>query len=158
MRDKQIIYFMKEEMEFLRRYTRQLRVQKSLYGQNVVELEANDDIMDYLSYTKSIIDVTNTTRGSVEPAFEAMKRKQSVQVYLEKRNQHAYMLMQAIKGLDSKDRSLLLDVYVKNLDRKVILYRHGDIVESTYYRRLDKALLALYDLISNVFEYPSLNN
>lgn len=63
------------------------------------------------------------------------------------RDHHAYQLLQTILQLPKQEKDLLLDMYVRGLDRRIIMLHQGDIVESTLYRRLQRAYQHVYELL-----------
>lgn len=145
-KEKQIVLQMKKEMEFLKQYTQELRIHSALYSNNSSSLQIEDDVVDYLHYTKSIIHVSNDQQNHYEPVLKAMERMDYVNNKKNERHLHAYVLLQIIMQLPVLEKELLLDLYVRNLNKKVILLHQGDIVESTLYRRLQRALLRAHKL------------
>ncbi len=148
--EKQIIVEMKKEMEFLKQYTQELRLHSALYHKDCDSLQVEDDVVDYLHYTKSIIHVSKDQHNQFEPVLKAMERMQNRKLKHNERHMHAYMLLQIIMQLPELERELLLDLYVRNRDKKVILMHQGDIVESTLYRRLHRALLHVNTLYQSL--------
>ena len=65
----------------------------------------------------------------------------------EKQHAHAYLILAAIEQLSIKDRTILLDFYIREYPKEYICQRQGAIVMSTLYRRIEKALLNLYPLL-----------
>ena len=72
-----------------------------------------------------------------------MDKMQRHKEYLQNRDERAYILLGGIAQLKEQEAQLLLDVYVRQYDKQRILLRLGGVVESTYHRRLKKALLHL---------------
>lgn len=147
---KEILQKMKEELLFLQQYAAQLRLHSALYQEENVLLQVEDDLCDYLHYTKSILDVRQRTHKIQEPVLQAMEQQSRKHAQTTSRSHHAYELLLAILQLPEKEKALLLDIYVRNQNRKIVQHHQGDIVESTLYRRLNRAYLHLYELLNNI--------
>lgn len=146
--EAQTIRNMKHKLLFLKQYTASLRLHSVLYGEECVQLQVEDDISDYLNYTRSIVQ-TSKTSGYVhkDPVLEAMERQRRAKERVMEQDQRAYVLLQGILQLEEQERELLLDLYVRGLKRDLVLRHQGDIVESTLNRRLRRACLHLAALL-----------
>ena len=102
-------------------------------------------MVDYLHYTRSILHASEKqgycNKGSA--VINAMELQQKDKQKTAQKDRQAYILLEAIKQLKDMERDLLLDIYVKQVDKKLILQHQGSIVESTFHRRLRKACLHL---------------
>ena len=79
--------------------------------------------------------------------LEAMERQRRARERVQKQDQKAYVLLQGILQLKDLEKELLLDLYVRGLERSLVLRHQGDIVESTLNRRLRRACLHLAVLL-----------
>lgn len=140
---------MKKRLQFLKQYSAGLRLHSALYAEQGNELQVEDSLVDYLHYSKSILCANKKpTYGSKEnEILIAMEKQQKAKLKAEQRDQQAYILLEGIKQLHENEKQLLLDIYVKQLDRRIILHHQGDIVESTMHRRLRKACLHLAQIL-----------
>lgn len=145
---KRTVSYMKQEMEQLSHYCATLRLQSVLYGEDHTVLQVEDDITDYLHYSRSVVHIPRKPLKSLnEPVLEAILRKQRHSEIIQQRDANAYILLEGIVQLQDSQRQLLLDVYVRQLSRTQIMQQAGGIVESTYHRRLQKALIELAILL-----------
>jgi hypothetical protein len=143
---------MKKKMKQLQKYTATLRLRSILYDESNRSLEVEDDLVDYLNYTKSIINCSSSrkTYYSGDPVLSAMEKRHKNQQERKKQDEDFYVLLLAIQQLPELERNLLFDLYVRNLDKKVIELRQGGIVESTLHRRLNRALEHLWEYLKEV--------
>lgn len=74
--EAQTIRTMKRQLLFLKQYTASLRLHSVLYGEECVQLQVEDELSDYLNYTRSIVQ-TSKNGGYVhrDPVLEAMERQ-----------------------------------------------------------------------------------
>lgn len=150
MNEMDKVQAMKSEMKFLSGYVKNLRMYSILYDtQDQKGLMVNDSIMDYLHYTRSVIDCRKQNHVHNNPILVAMEEIEKQNSRLNSEHARAYLDLSAIEQLHNDQRQLLLDYYIRDLDKKVICQRCGDITRSTFYRRLNKALANLYDLLRN---------
>lgn len=135
---------MKQQMLFLKHYVASLRFHSVLYGEETQHLQVEDELVDYLHYSKSVIQAQRkkSYQEKEDAIVEAMMRQQKDQAYLAERDEHAYLLLQGIAQLENQDREALLNVYVRQIPMQTILLRQG-IVESTYHRHLQRAYVHL---------------
>jgi|GEM_PF-3881212 len=61
--EAQTIRNMKRQLLFLKQYTASLRLHSVLYGEDCVQLQVEDELSDYLNYTRSIVQ-TSRNGGS----------------------------------------------------------------------------------------------
>ena len=140
--EEKMLQTLKQEMEFLRYYCANMRL-KSLLREKGEALQVEDDIMDYLHYSKSVISLKRQQGKEENYVLSSMEKMQKHKEDLQSRDERAYILLGGIAQLKEQEAQLLLDVYVRQYDKKKILQRLGGVVESTYHRRLKKALLHL---------------
>ena len=143
----------KKELLFLKQYAANLRMHSALYGGKEEMLYVEDELVDYLHYTRSIIDCSHHPHHYENPLLKAMIKKEQAQQLKKEQDYRAYMIMQALEQLEPLEKRLLMDVYIKSLPKSLILRHQGEVVESTYYRRLNKACIHLYELLEG-FQYP----
>ena len=74
--EAQTIRNMKRQLLFLKQYTASLRLHSVLYGEDCVQLQVEDELSDYLNYTRSIVQ-TSRNGGYVhrDPVLDAMERQ-----------------------------------------------------------------------------------
>ena len=146
--EAQTIRNMKRQLLFLKQYTASLRLHSLLYGEDCVQLQVEDELSDYLNYTRSIVQ-TSRNGGYVhrDPVLDAMERQRRVREKVMEQDQRAYVLLQGILQLEEQEKELLLDLYVRGLKRELVLRHQGDIVESTLNRRLRRACRHLAALL-----------
>ena len=132
--EAQTIRNMKRQLLFLKQYTASLRLHSVLYGEDCVQLQVEDELSDYLNYTRSIVQ-TSRNGGYVhrDPVLDAMERQRRAR--------------EKVMEQEEQEKELLLDVYVRGLKRELVLRHQGDIVESTLNRRLRRACLHLAALL-----------
>ena len=65
--EAQTIRNMKRQLLFLKQYTASLRLHSVLYGEDCVQLQVEDELSDYLNYTRSIVQ-TSRNGGYVHRA------------------------------------------------------------------------------------------
>ena len=77
--EAQTIRNMKRQLLFLKQYTASLRLHSVLYGEDCVQLQVEDELSDYLNYTRSIVQ-TSRNGGYVhrDPVLDAMERQRRV--------------------------------------------------------------------------------
>lgn len=142
---------MRARLHYLKYYCMNIRLQSMLYGDEAGALRVEDGLEDYICYTKSIVQVKRQrTAQWHDPVLNALQKQQKDKDVLAKRDATAYVLLQGIAQLKEKERELLLDIYVRQYDRKTIMAKAGGIVESTYHRRLHQALIHLAILLDCV--------
>ncbi|MEG0360816.1 MAG: elastin [Longicatena sp.] len=135
---------MKEQLLFLKQYTQSLRFQSVVYGTKGKSLQVEDGLVDYLHYSKSVIRAhKKKTSPRKDPIIDAMMKQKRHQELEKKRDEQAYFLLEGISQMEIRERDLLLDVYVRQYAKQVVFRNQGNIVESTYHRRLRKAYLQL---------------
>lgn len=142
---KETVRAMKKHLLFLKQYSATLRLHSALYAQQGEELHIDDNLVDYLHYSKSIIHANGNHAYTINEneILTAMEKQRRNKKKAEQRDKQAYLLLEGIKQLSSDERSLLLDVYVRQLDKAIVLQHQGDVVESTLHRRLRRACLHL---------------
>ena len=146
--ENQTVHNMKRQLRFLKQYTASLRLHSALYGEESVQLQVEDELSDYLNYTRSIVQTSkNSSYVHTDPVLEAMERQRRARERVQKQDQKAYVLLQGILQLKDLEKELLLDLYVRGLERSLVLRHQGDIVESTLNRRLRRACLHLAALL-----------
>lgn len=142
--EKRTVHEMKNRLQYLKYYCANIRLHSVLYGDEQEELYVEDGVQDYLHYTKSIVHIdTKKTYLRHDPIVKAMAKQDQQKEALTRRDASAYVLLQGIAQLSQVERELLLDTYVRQLDRNVMMTKAGGIAESTYHRRLHKAILHL---------------
>lgn len=147
--EKEIIVTMKKKLQGLSAYMAALRLRSVLYDETERVLEVQDDLSDYLQYTKSILSCRHHAHTyKEEPVLAAMQRREARKERLQKEEQEALLLLHGIDQLPPQEQSLLFDLYVRRYDRRVVMHRQGDIVESTLHRRLHRALLHLWEMLA----------
>lgn len=147
MDQKKTMIVMKKEMMFLKQYSAQLRLHSVLYHQDHTTLQVEDGLLEYLHYTTSILRCTQAPKQRKDVYLEAMQRQEKKQQEKSRQEQRAYVLLQGIHQLSLLEEELLFDLFVRNYERKVIMLRQGDIVESTLRRRMNRALMKLAVLL-----------
>lgn len=143
---------MKKKMKQLQKYTATLRLRSVLYDEESKTLEIQDNLVDYLNYTKSIIYCSSNRKvyyGN-DPVLTAMEKRRKRQEDRKRQDKELYVLLLAMKQLPELEKNLLFDLYVRNLDKKVVEMRQGGIVESTLHRRLNRALEHLWEYLKEV--------
>lgn len=154
MKNQNEIKIVKKELLFLKQYAKNLRMHSAIYGKQDQTLFVEDELVDYLHYTKSIIDCTKKQRGGGEnPLLIAMMKRDKIQRIRKENDSKAYVLMKALEQLSPNENTLLMDVYIRSLPKKIILRHQGEVVDSTFYRRLNKACYHLY-LLLEAMNYP----
>lgn len=149
--EQQMICIMKEKMKHLQQYTESLRIRSVLYGEEDTSLHIEDELVDYLHYTKSVIDCSkNTNYIYKNSVLDAMERKEKTKEILLKQDREAYILLYSMQELPKLEKELLQDLYIRKVNRKMIAHHQGDIVESTLNRRIRKALLHMYILFQQI--------
>ncbi|MEG0735729.1 MAG: elastin [Longicatena sp.] len=143
--EKATVKDMKQRLEYLRYYSAGVRLQSILYGEYDSTLRIEDEIGDYLQYTKSVVQIDRNAsyheRENV--VLQAMHRQQKHKEQLQKRDLQAYILLEGIAQMKKSERELLFDVYVRQRSKQQVMKELGGIVESTYHRKLHKAMLHL---------------
>ena len=79
-----------------------------------------------------------------------MEKRRKRQEDRKRQDKELYVLLLAMKQLPELEKNLLFDLYVRNLDKKVVEMRQGGIVESTLHRRLNRALEHLWEYLKEV--------
>lgn len=147
--EKMKIKYMQQRLIELKEYMRTLRLQSAIYDTKDEQLQVQDDLMEYVHYTKSVIDCRKRTVIYEDPVLYAMEKQEQHHQYQKQQQFRFLCLLQAIYQLPSQDCQLLLDYYVRDVHRYQIM-NHLGIVESTFYRRHEKALLRLSSLLASL--------
>ena len=148
------INLVKKDLFFLKQYAANLRMHSALYGSKEQALYVEDELVNYMHYTKSIIECTSQPRNYDEnPIIKAMMKREKLQALRKEQDYRAFVLMKALEQLSSLEKRLLIDVYVRSLPKQIVLRHQGEVVDSTYYRRLNKACQNLYQLLA-AMNYP----
>ena len=146
--EKATVQFMKEQLQELKLYCANMRLTSILYGDENETLQIEDPLGEYLHFSRSIVQISKQPPSERrDPVLLAMHRQQKHREALKQRDTKAYILLQGIAQLKDKDKELLFDVYVRQYSRDKIMRKEGGIVESTYHRRLHKALLHLAQVL-----------
>lgn len=141
---KETIKFMKKELNDVKNYSATIRLQSILYGEYNEILQVEDEVSDYVHYTKSIVQASKTRyHDKKDVVLDAMMRQQRHHETMKLRDAQSYVVIQGIAQLEKKERELLFDIYVRQHSRAYIMNKEGGIVESTYHRRVKKAMLNL---------------
>ncbi len=135
----------------LKEYMRKLRLQSAIYDMEEEQLQVEDDIMEYIHYTKSMIDCRKRITVYEDPIIYAIDQQEKELANRKKHQFECLCVLKAIYQLPTMYSELLLDYYVRDLHRFQIMQRCG-IVESTFYRRHQKALEKLVELLGVVDE------
>ena len=75
---KQITQQIKKEMLFLQRYAEELRLHSVLYEEDGRHLQIEDELVDYLHYTRSVLDLRNDCKqrnSQTSRTFESSFRR-----------------------------------------------------------------------------------
>lgn len=142
------IAYMKKHLAFLKQYSASKRLE-GYESEPIHTQQVEDGAIDYLQYTRSVIQVSSSVQvdQSGRKLLDAIQRKDEENKIrreeAEQRDKLAYRFLQGIALLEKMECELLQDIYVRGLERKVVLARHGYIVESTLNRRLAKAYVNL---------------
>lgn len=144
--EKKTIAHMKDELLFLREYVAQMRLHSMLDEREDI-LKIEDNLVDYLHYTSSVINCSKQPRQQKNAYLQAMERQALKRQYKEQSANKVYTLLSAMEQLPASEKNLLQDRYIRNLSTKAIQMRQGDIVESTLHRRLHRAYLHLAALL-----------
>ena len=101
--EAQTIRNMKRQLLFLKQYTASLRLHSVLYGEDCVQLQVEDELSDYLNYTRSIVQ-TSRNGGYVhrDPVLDAMERQRRAREKVMEQDQRAYVLLQGILQLEEQ--------------------------------------------------------
>lgn len=135
----------------LKEYMRKLRLQSAIYDMEEEQLQVEDDIMEYIHYTKSMIDCRKRITVYENPIIYAIEQQEIKQANRRKYQFECLCVLKAIYQLPNLYKELLLDYYVRDLHRFQIMKRF-EIVESTFYRRHQKALEKLDELLKTIVE------
>lgn len=151
MDERATVQIMKKQLHELKIYCANMRLQSILYGDEEERLQVEDEIGNYLHYSKSIVQVSKQKQyDKKDPVLQALHRQQKHQEIMQERDASAYVLLQGIAQLSEKEKELLFDVYIRQYSRDRIRAKEGGIVESTYHRRLHKAILNLAQIMNCV--------
>lgn len=154
MKNENEIKAVKKELLFLKQYAANLRMHSAVYGKKDQMLYVEDELVNYLHYTRSIIDCTRGYHNNGENVIiEAMMKRDKIKRIRKEHDSRAYVLMKALEQLSPSENQLLTDVYIRSLPKKVILRHQGEVVDSTFYRRINKACYQLYLLLASM-NYP----
>lgn len=141
---KETIKVMKKDLDYIKNYSANIRLQSILYGEYDEVLQVEDEVSDYLHYTKSIVYAGKTSsRDQNDVVINAMMRQQRHHETMKQRDAQAYIVLQGVAQLEKRERELLFDIYVRQYSRAHIMRKAGGIVESTYHRRVHKAMMNL---------------
>ena len=150
--EKEQINWVKQELLFLKDYVAKTHYYQMLEEQLQVDYQVQeDDLLSYLHYTRSIVSATKQARMRYEPVLEAMQMQYQSKQQADYAHKRSYVLLQAMNQLPKKEKDLLGDIYIRQLDKKTIYRHQGEIVESTYYRRMNRACLHLFSYLKGSF-------
>ncbi len=122
-----------------------------IYLQYLREQESviHEDILDYLNYTKSIVNIPRNKNLGVHETNKvlvAIERKDQALEYAKKKNmereQQVRWILAGIARLGEKEKQFIIEKFIFKLKNHTIIERH-QIVESTLNRNLAKAYLNL---------------
>lgn len=116
-------------------------------------VEDDDSIMNYLHYTKSVIDLhTHSSRNlQSNQLLDAIAKKDEHEkerrrLRLERKIRCSWVL-QGILRLPENEKMLLLNRYVENQEKDVVLMKTKRLSNSSYYRMHRKACLHLATIL-----------
>ena len=146
---KKTIKIMKEHLDFLKKHFASYHIHHALYGEENQYLQIEEDICGYLDFAKDAIYASKKADAFYpNPIIETIELQQKIKQKLLEENKKAYFLLQGILHLKQQERELLMDLYVRGLERQLVLRHQGDIVNSTLNRRIQRACLHLAELLS----------
>lgn len=148
--EKEQINWVKQELLQLKDYVSKVHFYSTVQQDS---LRVEDDLVSYLHYTKSIVAVNETRNTRFEPVLEAMEMQYRSRKEVSKLHQRMYAMLQAIDHLPSAEKELLVDIYIRGYDKKTIYRHQGQIVESTYYRRMNRACLHVFSYLQGSYDW-----
>lgn len=137
--EKATIEKMKQVMRFLSEYAWMINDQDAL-------VEDGPDILDFLSYTRSVIDVGNRQLKQEPSILHAMEQRDEALLRQEQRLKRLELLLYSISFLPIKEKKCILLKYVQHYPMHQIAIRL-DVSMSTANRILRKAYLHLAQLL-----------
>lgn len=146
---KNTIKVMKGHLNFLKKHVATYYIHNALYGGENQNLQVEEDICEYLQYTKNVVNNSKSTNDFYyNPILDVMEQQKKTKQRLIEEDKKAYFLLQGVLHLKKQERELLMDLYVRGLERQLVLRHQGDIVNSTLDRRIQRACLHLAELLS----------
>ena len=146
---KNTIKVMKGHLNFLKKHVATYYIHNALYGGENQNLQVEEDICEYLQYTKNVVNNSKSTNDFYyNPILDVMEQQKITKQRLIEEDKKAYFLLQGVLHLKKQERELLMDLYVRGLERQLVLRHQGDIVNSTLDRRIQRACLHLAELLS----------
>lgn len=146
---KKTIKVMREHLNFLKKHVATYYIHNALYGVENQNLQVEEDICEYLHYTKNVVNASKGVNDFYHnPILEATEQQKKTRQRLIDQDKKAYFLLQGILHLNKQERELLMDFYVRGLERQLVIRHQGDIVNSTLNRRIQRACLHLAELLS----------
>ena len=146
---KNTIKVMKGHLNFLKKHVATYYIHNALYGGENQNLQVEEDICEYLQYTKNVVNTSKSTNDFYyNPILDVMEQQKKTKQRLIEEDKKAYFLLQGVLHLKKQERELLMDLYVRGLERQLVLRHQGDIVNSTLDRRIQRACLHLAELLS----------
>lgn len=129
----------KQAMHFLSEYAWMIKDQDML-------VEDELDIMDFISYTRSVIDIKEKTHPKELSILHAMEQRDRAQLRQDKRMKQLELLFHAISFLPKNEQKC---VKMKYIDHESMLHiaSNLNVSTSTAHRILNKAYLHLAQLL-----------
>lgn len=149
--EKNQILWVKEQLILLKDYVSKVHFYATLQEDENFHVE--DDLVSYLHYTKSIVSLQGVNNTRFEPVLQAMEMQYQSKKEVSKLHQRMYALLQAIDHLPHLEKELLVDVYIRGYDKQTIYRHQGQIVESTYYRRMNRACLHVFSYLQGNYTW-----
>ncbi len=137
--EKATIEKMKQVMRFLSEYAWMLNEQDAL-------VEDGPDIMDFITYSRSVIDVGSKQMKQEPSILRAIEQRDEALLRQEQRLKRLELLLRSISFLPVKERKCILLKYVQHYPMHQIAMRL-DVSVSTANRILHKAYLHLAQLL-----------
>lgn len=140
---------MRKHLKFLMEYAYLLNKEPNETKDYV---EEQDDLINYVSYTKSIIQCSNASSiPQSTKLLEAMERQEEhqrqVKALRERREMHCLWLLQGMEYLPEKEKTVLIYKYVERMSNAWICRRMNQISLSTLNRLHYKACIDLARLL-----------
>lgn len=101
-----------------------------------------EDIMDYMQYSRSIMNIQTAKISPFNHVIQAMQKKENEKQRKQEREQQLQWICYGIQRLKEKERAYILERYIYHLDNKRIMEKYG-VVESTINRNIRKGCLNL---------------
>lgn len=146
VKEKATVKKMQKQCLFLKNYLASLRLQSILYDCEENALRVEDERAMYVSNTHDQTNKRDNSTYNAQIMIEHMKKQPSDQHAIQ-----ASILLKAIRQLPQPHQQLLIDIYVLQLDKSQVLVHCGNIVDSTFHRRLKKALISLANVLSSAY-------